>query len=143
MEPRNELGLGDDVFHLFDVGIRLRLTRGETVDDAINLGFMLGSERASNLERPVTVFDLELALSGLCWWPLKPPPSPDYEQIARETRWQLLTGLYRLGPPYATAGWASSIQGPGGQLIDVLLTAPTDAFMEYFLERGEGTGFLY
>ena len=133
-------GFDNDVIELFESGIRPRLINDETVEDAMALAFALGSERAANIGRPVTAFDLELALSGLCWWPLKPPPSDANAQIARVTRSVLLERLHSQSQYLGAAELMSDISGPGADLINTLLVEPADTIIAYFVERGRGTG---
>jgi hypothetical protein len=136
-----------EVIGLFEQGISPRLVGDETFEDVMSLGFALGSERARNLNRPVTVLDVELMTAGLCWWPLKPAPSATNEEHARQTRTVLLQQAQQSGylgqRPAGDPVDVADITGPAVQLVTTLLTAPTDQVIELLIARGESTGGVY
>jgi hypothetical protein len=135
-----------EVLALFERGIGPRLVGDETFEDAMSLGFAMGAERAHNLQRQITPFDVELVTAGLCWWPLKPAPSAASEQHARQVRTALLQRAHQFGYlgrrpdderlPVPQDG----IDEPDLQLITTLLTAPTDQVIELLINRAEPTG---
>jgi hypothetical protein len=134
---------------LFEQGISPRLVGDETFEDVMSLGFALGAERARNLHRQVTPFDVELVAAGLCWWPLKPPPSATSEQHAQQARTALLHQAHQYGylgrlPADAPVPVAEAdIAEPGVLLVTALLTAPTDQLIELLIARGRPTGEAY
>jgi len=112
----------------------------------MSLGFAMGAERAHNLHRQITPFDVELMTAGLCWWPLKPPPSDTSELHARRVRTVLLRQAHQFGylgrrpddePLHVPQ---DGIAEPDLQLITTLLTAPTDQVIELLIARAEPTG---
>lgn len=128
------------VIDLFELGIKRRLAPGETFEDAMQLSFALGRERANRFNRPVTAVDVELVAAGLCWWPLKPAPTQAHEQQAQQARAELLDRNRQ--PDYLVDQPIGPLSESGEQLVTVLLSAPSDDLIEFLIRRGEATGPL-
>ena len=138
-----------EVLGLFERGIGPRLVGDETFEEAMSLGFAMGAERAHNLHRQVTPFDMELVLAGLCWWPLKPTPSAASEQHARQVRTVLLRRAHQFGylgrrpDDERLHVPEDGIDPPDLQLVTTLLTSATDQVIELLITRAEPTGGFF
>jgi hypothetical protein len=75
----------------------MRKRQPDVGEEALQLLGDLVGLRTQQLDRMPLPLDLEVMASILCWWPLKTPPPPQFENGARELRTYLLDRFRRFG----------------------------------------------
>lgn len=133
---------------LFRTGFESRLVGNETFEYAMDLTFDVAALRSPFFSRTTSHLDMEVVAAVLCWWPLKPPPSPQYEErirvlrpVVRELtentrgiRNRTPLGFYGVGFPFPGVPIV-----PGGiprdeyELLGLLLATPADVVVNYLL----------
>ncbi len=96
--------------------IQPRLREGESIDDVIEGGAFLASQRAERAGRTPTRDDLTYALSIFTWWPIKPTPSQEVENVLLQLRPRLFEG-------------AASRLAKGDRMEDLMAVVPEDTLL--------------
>jgi hypothetical protein len=68
-------------------------------DNVLALATSVAVYRAELLGRDPMPVDVEFVLSMLCWWPFKPPPSPEYREFVKTN----IVTLLATGDAYGAA----------------------------------------
>jgi len=138
--------MDDEAMALFRRGIEGRLSYEETFDQTMDVIFRIAEIRSGIFGRGTSHLDLEVVASGLCWWPLKPPPSERYQEQVQSVRAYLgefvstidfavfLEPFRREPPGFLLSGRAPQDES---ELLFLLTAVPADLLVNFFISISE------
>jgi hypothetical protein len=147
--------IGEPNLGLMRSAIEPRMSGSEDFTSVMDTTFRIARQRSSVFVHSPTYLDLEIVASVLCWWPLKPEPTPNYTSQVTQLRGSLLRDpadidsylsryfpqLNEPGPFQPSLPFVIGVPPPGwipqsiSDLLPLLITLPADAVVNFLLSQ--------